>query len=117
MFFVDEHGALRCRLQPVLPAAYFSRRPVTRVWHGPGGAQANTIPQHACAFVIFSRTLLVHHNPLRRDTFGPRAVRPRRYEFTLTNGDTHVQESEWLNERHATQIRSGAVARIDVHQG
>lgn len=117
MFSVDEHGALRCRLQPVLPAAYFTKRAVTRVWHGPAGTQTIAIPKHACAFVILGRTLLVYHNPLRRDTFGPRAARPKRYTVTLNDGTQHVITGGWLSEEFATRVRSGDVARIFVELG
>ncbi len=117
MFSVSEDGALRCRLQPILPAAYFTQKTTTRVIESNAGARSITLPKNTCAFVLLGSMLVVYHNPRRRDTFGPRAVRPQRYELTLCDGVTHALHAEWLGEHYASQIRSGAITRIDVHLG
>ncbi len=114
-FYVDGHtdvassgasGALRLRLQPALPAAWFTTAP-QRVRHG---ARDVELPADTFACTLLGSTLLVYHNPQRRDTYGPAGVRPARYvldereEFT---GDA-------LPAAAAERIRHRQCRRIDV---
>jgi hypothetical protein len=117
MFSLAAGGALQCRLQPILPATYFTRAATTRVLQRGTATQTVTIPKNACAFVLLGGTLVVYHNPLRRDTFGPRAVTPQRYVLTDRDGAIKEVAGATLDATHADAIRAGRIARMDVQLG
>lgn len=117
MFALDQGGQVRARLQPILPATYFTRRPVTRTWENAEGARTVTIPKNACAFVILGGTLLVYHNPQRRDTFGAHGVGPVSYRVVWRDGKGATVNDAWLPPEIAAPLRAGEVARIDVLLG
>ncbi len=117
MFSMDAAGALQCRLQPILPAAYFTRAATPRVLQRGTTAQTVTIPKNACAFVLLGDMLVVYHNPLRRATFGPRGVTPQRYTLADRCGGMHEITGATIGADKAEQLRAGAFTRIDVHLG
>ncbi|MCX7005140.1 MAG: hypothetical protein NTV22_17940, partial [bacterium] len=117
MFSVDGAGALQCRLQPILPAAWFTRKATPRGLQREGSTAVVTIPKNACAFVVLGGTLVVYHNPLRRDTFGPRGVTPLRYTLADRTGAVHEITGGTIGAAAAEQMRAGAFTRIDVHLG
>jgi hypothetical protein len=67
--------------------------------------------------MLLGGTLVVYHNPLRRDTFGPRAVTPQRYVLTDRDGAIKEVAGATLDATHADAIRAGRIARMDVQLG
>jgi len=103
-FWMDD--GLRLKLEPILPGEWFTTEPQILLWRD----AEHTIPSDAFACALLAETLLVYHNPGRRDTFGPEAVRPERYEFdgaVCWSGDT-------LPVEIAERVRSRKCKRIDV---
>jgi len=102
-------GELQLKLEPILPAEWFTHEPQIVTWRD----GEETIPSDAFACAVLGHTLLVYHNPDRRDTFGPQGVSPRRYEFdgaVSWSGDT-------LPGEIAERVRSRKCKRIDVRLG
>jgi hypothetical protein len=104
-------AALEFAPRPILPAAWFTRQAQKVVLAG----ESFDLPADAFACAALGRTLLVYHNPLRRDTFGLGAVHPRR--FTLHAASDAVPlliEADAVGSPLAEQVRSGRFRRIDV---
>jgi hypothetical protein len=93
-------------LEPVLPAKWFTEKPVCAEWNG----TEIQIPENAFACAFLGDILLVYHNPDRRDTFGKNAVRPVRYRL---DNEPEVAASAVTPEQ-AEKIRRRSVKRIDV---
>jgi hypothetical protein len=61
------------------------------------------------------RTLVVYHNPSRRDTFGVRMIQPKRIVLSYA-GAKKVQElsSGVIPSPFSEDVRAGKVERIDI---
>jgi hypothetical protein len=105
--FYVEQNHLRFRVRPTLPGGWFTLHNTTLRWQ-----EANVeIPAGCFAGALLGSTLLVYHNPARRDTFGLNAVAPTRYVLdnaTQIDGDT-------LDEDVATRLRNREIRRMDVY--
>ncbi len=115
-FFLDDRGRLGLRLHPILPGRLFTDRETVVTFKEGDRWRRIDLPAGVCAFRFLDRTLIVYHNPARRDTFGRRGVRPRVYvmEFFGKRRVEHL-ETETLPEARARAVREGRVRRIDVH--
>jgi hypothetical protein len=105
--FRTNKGRLIFAPRPALPGAWFTEKPSTLRWN----EQSIEIPENTFACALLGQILLVYHNPARKDTFGPSAVRPAVYQ--IENGqDIPAME---LAGQLAEQIRQRQVGRIDIH--
>jgi len=75
------------------------------------------IPTNAFAFKFIGRTLVVYHNPERKDTLGESAVKTISYQLTYLNGKEKTVLGESLDMPLALDVREGRVQRIDVFLG
>lgn len=107
--FTVHQGQLCFALNPVLPAHWFTREPVTVNWND-GEIQ---IPSDAFACALLGDILLVYHNPGRQDTYGKEGVCPVRY--LLDN--QHEIAGAKIEGTFAERIRQRAIRRIDVWLG
>jgi hypothetical protein len=108
-FGLDHAGRLTLRLRPVLARSFFTDAPST--------AQGLELPAGAFAFRFLGRTLVVYHNPSRRDTFGVSGAEPRRYRLTYADGCLLTVDGALLEEQPARDVREGRVERLDVELG
>ena len=99
-------GRLRMRLLPALPGAWFTTEAM-RIHHA---GREHDLPADSFACALLGDVLLVYHNPARRNTYGPSAVKPTRY--VLDNVEQF--EGNTLGAEPAQRIRDRAVRRIDV---
>jgi hypothetical protein len=114
-FSLDNKGRLKLRLCPILPDWMFTRKKNTcQYFTGDGKEISLTIPANAFAFKLHGRTLVVYHNPNRKDTFGDGAVKPSSYELTYANGKNAKVAGDTLDTQHALDVRSGLIDRIDI---
>jgi hypothetical protein len=104
--FVIADGRLRLRLQPALPADWFTLKPQVRAFDG----ETVTIPADAFACCFLGETLLVYHNAARRDTFGDDAIGVAR--VALDGGEPKAPEA--LSAAEVESIRDRRVRRIDA---
>ncbi len=104
--FVIEKGMLQLQLMPILPSWFFSRR----AQHG--------LPKDIYAFKFLGATMIVYHNPKRKDTFGPGAVKPLRHVLSYIGRKNKVTiEGPHLSGAVAEDVRSRKVERIDITLG
>jgi hypothetical protein len=102
-------GDLTFALSPVLPAQWFTEAPVDVQW----GDEQIHIPENAFACALLGSILLVYHNPLRRKTYGPNAVKPVRYRLDTQR---EMTPPEIMGDA-AEQIRRRSIRRLDVWLG
>jgi hypothetical protein len=65
-----------------------------------------------CQFL--GKTTVTYHNPQRRDTFGPQAVRPSHYTLELSNGEMVEIQGAIIPTPYADLTRQGSVSAIRV---
>jgi hypothetical protein len=86
-FFVNEKEQLTLRFRPVLPGWLFTKGKRTCYYYDNDGSfQPVVIPTNAFAFKFIGRTLVVYHNPERKDTFGEGAVKAISYQLVYRDG-------------------------------
>ncbi|MGZ8243948.1 hypothetical protein [Methylomagnum sp.] len=111
--FVFEEGKLRFRPTPALSKALFSTVE-TRV--APFGVE-EMLPRDSAACAFLGATLLVYINPTRRDTFGPDAPTPRRFQLYGRAGGRRAVDGSYLDGEDAEAVRRGQFRRVDVLLG
>jgi len=71
------------------------------------------IPENSFACSIFGTTLLIYHNPERKNTF-PKAV-IKGYKLTIYSGEVIDIDSTELNAFYSHKLREGEVKLLDVY--
>jgi len=92
---------------PALPGSWFTREPKTLRWKD----QTFSIPEDTFSCALLAETLLVYHNPRRRNTYGSGAVRTVQY---IVDKKTTLEEPE-LTGRFARLLRERKIKRLDIH--
>ncbi|NTV28546.1 MAG: hypothetical protein HGA80_00500 [Candidatus Omnitrophica bacterium] len=118
-FELAQDNTLRLILRPALQASLFTKQKTDALYRGLSGQWDDLeLPADTYAFNFMGRTLVVYHNPLRRDTFGPGKVEPQRivlhYEKT---GKAQEVSGGAVGAPYAADVRAGKIRRIDVHLG
>ena len=93
---------LRFEPKPVLPKWIFA--PQAR----------NGFDKSTFAFKIFGKTWLVYRNAANQDTFGAKGLRPVRYQMHYEDGETVVQEGNYLPDARARDLREGKLSRLNI---
>ena len=105
------------RLSPILPAWLFTKEPKTRTLVSEEeGEREIAVPGNGFAFRFLGRTIVVYHNPERKDTYGDGA-KVTAYRLTYRDGRTSEVAAGTLATRDALDVREGRVARIDAFLG
>ncbi|MBU4342500.1 MAG: hypothetical protein KJ902_05405 [Candidatus Omnitrophica bacterium] len=104
-FFIDKNDMLNLKFKPVLPGWLFTEK-----------AQLG-FPKASFAFRFLGKTLVVYHNPRRKNTAGRGSARTRfmvlRYE-----GRKKVEiKSDTIGMPYSQDIRDRKVKRIDIYLG
>ncbi len=107
---------LTCTFRPCLPAEFFTTTPtVVTLTRRDGTSERVALPKHTVSFLLFGQALITYHNPQRRPTFGPRAVRPRRLH--LEHPASFHCEGDTLPAPYALQLRDGQLTRLHIELG
>jgi hypothetical protein len=116
--FVWQDGKLSLRLSPVLPAWLFTRRAQEReLVRWDGQTEKLSLPAGSYSALFLGHTLVTYLNPQRRNTYGPKAVRPVRYELVYRNGRRAILAGSELAARPALDVREGKVSSLRVLLG
>jgi hypothetical protein len=116
-FLLDKNDKLNLVFAPVLKAAFFTQDKTVACYVGRSGKPVDLeLPANTYAFNFMGRTLVVYHNPTRRDTFGAKKVVPGKV-FLHYAGVKMAREipGGMIGSPHAEDVRSGKVERIDIH--
>ncbi|MBU2102910.1 MAG: cellobiose phosphorylase [Candidatus Omnitrophota bacterium] len=107
-FSVDCSGNVCLEFSPILKGDLFTRAPETIEY---GGLKV-TFPKDIFAFTLFSSTLVVYHNPSRKDTFKGCVVKRVVIE---ESGRQHIIKSSVIETPLAQRIREQKAQRIDIY--
>ena len=94
-FRINRAGGLELRLAPVLADRLFETN-------------------GRFSFTFLGRTQVTYHNPKRRSTFGPHAVKPRTVRTHPRLGDGMEFNAGVIPSPHAAHVRAGEIRSIDV---
>ena len=116
-FAVDANQKLTLTLSPILAGWLFTTQKTTinflnrsQKW------VAIDLPKNTYAFNLFGATLVVYHNPKRKDTFGAKAATIQEIHLTYPQQKNPIVLSgKTISSPHAKDVRNNAVDRIDVY--
>ena len=116
-FKIGAKGTLELALEPALAATMFTTK-AERVsfWAGKR-KDAVLLPANTFSFCFLGTTLVTYHNPLRKNTFGHRRVRPVAWRITDAKGNVSTVKGPALRGALAHAVRNRQVRRIDVELG
>lgn len=104
--FEVKAGRLSVNFAPLLPGDFFTAKAAN-------GFEANTY-----AFKLLAKTLVVYHNPKRKDTFGAQGVSARKIIVSYAKGGRKVEiDGALVSGDAAEDIRQGKAERVDVILG
>jgi hypothetical protein len=104
--FAFKDGQLTLTFTPLLPAWLFSQK----VQEG--------LPANTYAFKFLAKTLVVYHNPMRKDTFGPKPLKASKIILTYSDkGRKQELNASTIIGSVAEDIRQGKLERIDIILG
>lgn len=108
---------LSLAFEPALAEWLFTKKPAkVEFQDGHGDRHTWKLPADSYAFKFLNSTLVVYHNPQRKDTFGPQAAKPERIEIRFRGEEDPVTVSGGLIQAtHAARVRDREACRIDVH--
>ncbi|MBU1122317.1 MAG: hypothetical protein ABIH71_07885 [Candidatus Omnitrophota bacterium] len=108
-FTTDESNNLRLTFSPILTAEMFTQKDQVIKFNG----QDVTINKDSFAFKLFSKTLVVYHNPKRKNTFEDNC---RVNEIIVeSEGKKHKINSGVIEAPLSNSIRQVKADRIDVY--
>jgi hypothetical protein len=113
-FSLDKHGKLNFQLEPALPAWLFTlEEQQVPYWDDSTGWENVTVSKNSFAFRLFGATLVMYHNPLRKDTFAP-GVSVRGYRLHYHDGREIEILDACLTDSLANDVRDGRIKHMDV---
>jgi hypothetical protein len=115
-FSVNEKGELEFRLDPILTGDLFSSKKANiRYLNAQKEWKTIELPAQSYAFKFLGKTLVVYHNPKKKNTFGPKKAEIQEYQLHYSESKTHTVQGNTISMPQALAIRDGEVVRIDVY--
>ncbi len=116
-FRLSGQGELALHFEPMLPARFFTTEKSTVEYLSKSKKpQVLNLPADSYAFNLMGQTLVVYHNPGRKNTFGPNKASVRRIEVRYPGKPKAVViEGAYINGTCAQDIRNNRVERIDIY--
>ncbi len=114
--FNCENGELNFKPNPLLKGELFTKEEkniclqLSEVKKKCYNIEANS---YACRFL--AKTLLVYHNPERKNSYGKDKAEIRRYKLINKSGEIITREAESLKGSTAEKLRDGEFERIDIY--
>ncbi len=105
-FSLDAAEKLSVSFQPVLPGRLFTKK------------SSGNIPKDSYAFHFLGNTLIVYHNPKRKDTFGKNAVRAQKIILSYSEKSAPVTlQSTVISAPYSYDLRDHKIHRVDIELG
>jgi len=101
-FYLDKNENLCVEFKPILPGWFFTER------------QEPGFGKNTFSFKFLNKTLIVYHNPARKNTFGKSAAKVKRINIHYLDGQRIVQKTPQILPPYSYDLRSGRIARIDI---
>ena len=103
-FYIAKNERLALSLKPVLPGWLFSK------YAGEG------FPKDSFAFKFLGNTLVVYHNPKRKNTFGKDAARIKEIRLKARKKGREIKlNSPLITHPYSYEVRRGNIERIDIY--
>jgi len=118
-FQLDKTGNVILKFKPALAGWLFTKKKHMADFKDKQGHWKKVeIPKNAYAFNFLSSTVVVYHNPKRKNTFGASRCRIKNIELSYSHSKKPVciVGSE-ISSSYALDIRNNKVERIDVYFG
>jgi hypothetical protein len=117
-FRLSDRGEFTLHFEPILPALFFTKAAATVDFLKNQKRQKINVPADSYAFTMMGKTLVVYHNPLRLNTFGPNKaiVRKIRLQYAGQSKAVEVQGG-FLADGQARDVRANKIERIDIELG
>jgi hypothetical protein len=132
-FRVDNKRKLYFEPSPIIPGWFFTKNEAISHFYFTGGVnlvrskalkrsigtsngvkKKVRLPKNTFAFCLSGKTLVIYHNPKRRNTFGKNAVRVKRITLSKS-GETDLRFSgKGVPSPYANKVREGFYDRIDI---
>lgn len=113
-FSITEDGELELEFKPVLTERFFCTTANRVNFLRDGQIIEYHLPANSYAAKFLGNTLVIYHNPNRKNTFGPGSAIIKKMNLTATNGETISVSGAKLSGDWARKVREGAVERIDL---
>lgn len=113
---MDENSKLSLRLKPILPGWLFTKgkEKINTQMFGKRGQEV-VIPKNSYAYNFMNSTLVIYHNPGRKNTYGPNGAKAGKIKLEYEKNNKVVTlHSSAIMSPHALDIRNGLVKKIEV---
>jgi hypothetical protein len=104
-FYIDKKSRLCAEFKPVLQSWLFTKK------------TADGFARDTFSFNFLGKTLVVYHNPYRKNTFGNTRARIKNITMQLEDGRKVMQKSPCILPPYSYNLRSGRISRIDIELG
>lgn len=101
-FYLSKDNKLCLEFKPILPAWLFSQK------------EESGFPKNTFAFKFLNKTLVVYHNPKRKDTFGSKAAKIKEMALKPQDKPSVILKTPSINSSLALDVRAGKITRIDI---
>jgi len=101
-FYLDKEEKLFLQLRPILPGWLFSRK------------QEKGFNKNTFAFKFLGKTLVIYHNPKRKNTYGRNAASPVSITIKPYNKEAITLKSQVIPPSFSRDVRDGKIEKIDV---
>jgi hypothetical protein len=108
-FSINNNGELSLKFSPILKSELFTKQEQKIEF----GGKSQIVEKDCFAFKLFSKTLVVYHNPGRKDTFNKNCMVNK---IVVTEGVKKCTiENDNIKSPLAQKIREAKVDRIDIY--
>jgi len=101
-FYLDKDNRLCAALKPILPGWLFTKKSIENY-------EKNTF-----SFRFLGKTLVVYHNPKRKNTFGKKSAKIKEIQLKPVKGKTVIFKTSYIPEPFSYQLRQGNIERLDI---
>jgi len=116
-FTLSANQELCMAFNPILRASLFTKNKTT--FKTPNLKNEWTtieLPKNCYAFQLFERTIVVYHNPKRKDTIGSKKTKIKKIELKHSDRkDVDLIKKSFLPPPYSNEVRNREVERIDVY--
>ncbi|MCP4649838.1 MAG: hypothetical protein GY853_07160 [PVC group bacterium] len=117
-FRLNKDKKLELEFSPILPAWMFTKKDCScKYYPKKGKAKTVNLGKNDYAFSFLGTTLVIYHNPTRKDTFGKNGVQVKKIKLIGSDGKIVTLDSPIIPSPYAEQIRQLQYAKIEIDLG
>ncbi|MFC1594505.1 hypothetical protein ACFL38_04180 [Candidatus Omnitrophota bacterium] len=112
-FFLNSKKEINLQFRPSLPRWLFTTKKAEHQYYKDGKKLKVVLEKDCFGFMFLGTTVVVYHNPQRRDTFGRTSATRQRIVLRIKQKNVEIA-SHTIPALYAEKIRNGEVDRIDI---